>query len=77
MRASAWDRFAKGSSREGPRVSVLVCTDLAARGLDIAGVQCAVCGNCSLGGVQVEHVVNFDFPQTLVQYVHRAGRMGR
>jgi len=41
---------------------ILVCTDIAARGLDIA---------------QVKHVVNFDFPRNSVDYLHRAGRTGR
>ncbi|KAF0700411.1 Aste57867_9071 [Aphanomyces stellatus] len=42
--------------------NILVCTDLAARGLDI---------------VDVDHVVNFDFPKSSVDYLHRAGRTGR
>lgn len=44
------------------KVKVLVCTDLAARGLDFADVR---------------HVVMFDFPRSAVDYVHRAGRTGR
>jgi hypothetical protein len=36
---------------------IMVCTDLAARGLDFPG--------------QVEHVVNFDFPYSPVDYLHR------
>ncbi|KAF4319770.1 hypothetical protein BBO99_00004974 [Phytophthora kernoviae] len=43
-------------------VNILVCTDLAARGLDVASVK---------------HVVMFDFPKSAVDYVHRAGRTGR
>ncbi|XP_054245826.1 probable ATP-dependent RNA helicase DDX28 [Indicator indicator] len=43
-------------------VSVLVCTDLAARGLDTSSVQL---------------VVNYDFPDTIPDYLHRAGRVGR
>jgi ATP-dependent RNA helicase RhlE len=41
---------------------VLVATDIAARGLDIAGVT---------------HVVNYDIPENPEDYVHRIGRTGR
>ena len=44
------------------RVTVLVATDIAARGLDIA---------------QLPLVVNFDLPLVAADYVHRAGRTGR
>jgi ATP-dependent RNA helicase RhlE len=44
------------------RVSVLVATDLAARGLDIA---------------QLPLVVNYDLPLVAEDYVHRVGRTGR
>jgi len=44
------------------RVSVLVATDVAARGLDIPGV---------------DHVVNFDLPSNGEDYTHRIGRTGR
>jgi ATP-dependent RNA helicase RhlE len=44
------------------RVSVLVATDVAARGLDIA---------------QLPLVVNFDLPLVAEDYVHRVGRTGR
>ncbi len=44
------------------RYDVLVATDVAARGLDIAGVS---------------HVVNFDVPGTPDAYTHRIGRTGR
>jgi superfamily II DNA/RNA helicase len=41
---------------------VLVCTDLAARGLDIE---------------EVDHVVQFDFADNVVQHLHRLGRTAR
>jgi ATP-dependent RNA helicase RhlE len=47
--------------RDG-RYEVLVATDIAARGLDIANVT---------------HVINFDVPQHPEDYVHRIGRTGR
>src|SRR3954451_291430 len=47
--------------REG-KYEVLVATDIAARGLDIANVS---------------HVINYDVPQHPEDYVHRIGRTGR
>jgi len=47
--------------RDG-RFEVLVATDIAARGLDIANVS---------------HVINYDVPQHPEDYVHRIGRTGR
>ena len=47
--------------RDG-KFEVLVATDIAARGLDIADVS---------------HVINFDVPQHPEDYVHRIGRTGR
>jgi ATP-dependent RNA helicase RhlE len=44
------------------RFQVLVATDIAARGIDVA---------------QVSHVVNFDMPSTPDGYTHRIGRTGR
>lgn len=46
----------------GGRVNVLIATDLAARGLDVAGV---------------ERVINFDLARNGDDYVHRTGRTGR
>lgn len=43
-------------------IKALIATDLAARGLDIAGV---------------ELVINVDVPRTGVHYIHRIGRTGR
>ena len=44
------------------KYKVLVATDIAARGLDIEGI---------------EHVVNFEVPTSKDAYVHRVGRTGR
>ncbi len=43
-------------------IQVLVATDVAARGLDIAGIS---------------HVINYDLPATYEDYIHRIGRTGR
>ena len=47
--------------REG-RTRVLVATDVAARGIDVATIS---------------HVINFDLPRQAEDYVHRIGRTGR
>lgn len=44
------------------RVSVLVCTDVASRGLDVKDVT---------------HVINYSIPRELDSYVHRIGRTAR
>ena len=44
------------------QITVLVATDVAARGIDIDGVS---------------HVINFDIPVEAESYVHRIGRTGR
>ncbi|CAH1115663.1 unnamed protein product [Psylliodes chrysocephalus] len=50
-----WD-FKKGIC------NILVATGVAARGLDIEGIQ---------------HVINYDLPKSIDEYVHRIGRTGR
>jgi ATP-dependent RNA helicase RhlE len=55
-RLKALADFKRGDER------VLVATDIAARGLDIA---------------ELSHVVNFDLPHVAADYVHRIGRTGR
>jgi ATP-dependent RNA helicase RhlE len=50
------------SDFKGGELRVLVATDIAARGLDIA---------------QLPHVVNMDLPNVPEDYVHRIGRTGR
>ncbi len=47
---------------KGGQIDVLVATDVAARGLDIAELPC---------------VINFDLPYNAEDYVHRIGRTGR
>lgn len=44
------------------RVSILIATDVAARGLDVENVKC---------------VINYDFPKNVEDYVHRIGRTAR
>jgi len=55
-RINAFNDFKEGNVR------VLVCTDVAARGIDIP---------------EVSHVINFDVPRHYEDYVHRIGRTGR
>ena len=55
-RMAALDAFKDGS------IDVLVATDVAARGLDIAELPC---------------VINYDLPYNAEDYVHRIGRTGR
>uniref|UniRef100_A0A8W7M1K5 RNA helicase n=1 Tax=Anopheles arabiensis TaxID=7173 RepID=A0A8W7M1K5_ANOAR len=43
-------------------VKILIATDVASRGLDIEDIT---------------HVVNYDFPRNIEEYVHRVGRTGR
>jgi ATP-dependent RNA helicase RhlE len=47
---------------KGGRVSVLVATDVAARGIDVDDIS---------------HVVNYDVPQSVESYLHRVGRTAR
>jgi superfamily II DNA/RNA helicase len=55
-RQHALDGFRDGS------FSILVATDIAARGIDVEDIS---------------HVVNFDMPDTTETYIHRSGRTGR
>lgn len=43
-------------------MNVLIATDVASRGIDIEDIT---------------HVVNYDFPRNIEEYVHRVGRTGR
>ena len=56
QREKALARFESGA------VDTLVATDVAARGIDVAGIS---------------HVINFDAPEDRDGYVHRIGRTGR
>lgn len=56
LRAETYEKF------KNKKINVLVCSDLAARGLDFTHL---------LG------VVNFDFPKNTNDYIHRSGRAGR
>jgi ATP-dependent RNA helicase RhlE len=56
QRQQALSQFRSG------RLSVLVATDIAARGLDIASIS---------------HVINYDMPDSATTYIHRIGRTGR
>ncbi|XP_029354499.1 putative ATP-dependent RNA helicase DDX28 [Echeneis naucrates] len=56
VRAGIFNSFQKGM------VDVLICTDIASRGLDTSRVRL---------------VVNYDFPESHTDYIHRAGRVGR
>ena len=55
-RQKALEQFRSGRAR------VLVATDIAARGIDVAGIS---------------HVINFDLPAQPEDYVHRIGRTAR
>lgn len=56
QRQRALSRFKKSE------VTILVATDVAARGIDV---------------IDITHVVNFSLPQSYEDYVHRIGRAGR
>ncbi|HEV2094997.1 MAG TPA: DEAD/DEAH box helicase [Chthoniobacterales bacterium] len=55
-RVEALDGFKSG------KYEIMVATDIAARGIDVAGVS---------------HVINYDVPEHPEDYVHRIGRTGR
>ncbi len=59
------NQFARNRTIQNMRrgkVRLLVATDVAARGLDVAGIT---------------HVINYDLPKNAEDYVHRIGRTGR
>ncbi len=59
---SQLDRMKALEAFKAGELEVLVATDVAARGLDVAGVPC---------------VINYDLPYNAEDYVHRIGRTGR
>ncbi len=56
QRIAALQGFRDGQHR------ILVATDVAARGIDVPGI---------------EHIINFDLPESVEDYIHRAGRTAR
>ena len=60
LNQSKRDRVMK--SFRGGKFDVLVATDLASRGIDVAGIS---------------HIINFDIPEDPEIYVHRVGRTAR
>src|SRR5690349_753287 len=56
------DRIAEFDRFKNDEITILVASDVAARGLDVKGVS---------------HVINFDVPWQPDDYVHRIGRTGR
>jgi len=56
QRQNALNNFRDGS------IQILVATDIASRGLDVA---------------RISHVINYDMPNTVESYTHRIGRTGR
>jgi superfamily II DNA/RNA helicase len=56
------EREAALKSLRNDSQGLLLATDVAARGLDIVGLT---------------HVIHFDLPANISQYVHRSGRTGR
>ncbi|GFO44189.1 ATP-dependent RNA helicase ddx53 [Plakobranchus ocellatus] len=56
------DREAALEEFKDSSVKILVATDVASRGLDVKDIT---------------HVINYDFPRHIEEYVHRIGRTGR
>ncbi|KAG0680026.1 ATP-dependent RNA helicase [Pichia californica] len=64
QRLRALERFSKNSeiAKKENKSSILIASDVAARGLDIPGIQ---------------HVIHYHLPRTADAYVHRSGRTAR
>lgn len=56
QRQRSLDQFGRGN------INVLIATDVASRGIDVADIS---------------HVVNYDLPESYDAYIHRIGRTGR
>ncbi|OWA54270.1 putative ATP-dependent RNA helicase DDX28 [Hypsibius exemplaris] len=64
LNGAMMQRFRRGRFEQFQRgeFRCLVCTDIASRGLDTT---------------LVTHILNYDFPQDISDYIHRTGRTGR
>lgn len=81
------DRKGKFQHFQEGAVNTLVSTSFAARGLDTSRVCDLIIFQLNAFSIshllslvfcfQVEHVVNFEFPSFIVEYIHRCGRVGR
>ncbi|KAE8747204.1 hypothetical protein FOCC_FOCC006071 [Frankliniella occidentalis] len=56
------DREQALADLQSGEVNILIATDVASRGIDIQDVT---------------HIINYDFPRNIEEYVHRVGRTGR
>lgn len=59
---SQYRRQAALDGFRGGRHNIMVATDIAARGIDV---------------LQISHVINYDMPDNIDDYIHRIGRTGR
>ncbi|XP_026463088.1 probable ATP-dependent RNA helicase DDX43 isoform X2 [Ctenocephalides felis] len=57
-----YDRVRALDDIKSGAISILIATDVASRGIDIKDIT---------------HILNYDFPHTIEEYVHRVGRTGR
>ena len=55
----------------------MCATDIISRGVDTHWVRVLLDLDCPSSSIQVEHVIQFDFPRFISDYIHRAGRVGR